>query len=198
LIKLKISSSLALSWGRIKTKTILFDPAIFEVGFTDHCNLTKCNAGCCRLGVYIDQYEVNRIMRYKNKIAGLLESKYKDPSTWFVEEKYDKDAPSTKVYATRADNQGCIFLLPDNSCVLQTYATKRGYHKWYLKPLNSIMFPLVVQDGVLTIEPVFKNKLYCQNTKCQTKTLFEGCKEEIVFLIGNKNYSFLSDNASGM
>lgn len=39
----------------------------------------------------------------------------------------------------------CIFLTDTGTCFLQDVAVRRGFHKWHLKPLNCIAFPLVYE-----------------------------------------------------
>lgn len=39
----------------------------------------------------------------------------------------------------------CIFLTDTGTCFLQDVAVRQGFHKWHLKPLNCIAFPLVFE-----------------------------------------------------
>jgi len=53
---------------------------------------------------------------------------------------------------TNVVGDACVFFHPAHGCSLQKAAIERGRHEWEFKPRFCIMFPLVVSEGVLTVD----------------------------------------------
>ena len=77
------------------------------------------------------------------------ETQTADPAHWFEpEEQDDDDFPSGRCVGTRVLNDKCAFLDRFGRCTLQVAATRvRGLHRWALKPLFCILYPIEIRQG---------------------------------------------------
>lgn len=179
------------------------DPVIFKQGFVPGCNLTICKGQCCDLGVYVDVRFTKKILEYENEIIlSMTEYQPKDKNRWFEKEIIeDDDFPSgqavgTEVYVSNTGRSQCVFKDKNNFCSLQVTAVKLGMHKWDLKPVYSILYPLVINRGILTYDDSHSQNLdYCGIHRKEnfTQTVFEAMTEEIKFVFGNDGYDFLKE-----
>ena len=142
------------------------------------------------------------IMKHEKEILHVMdEHQLRDPDKWFekvLEE--DHDFPShyaigTELYTTKGKSK-CVFKDKNNYCSIQLAAEKYGMHKWAIKPKYCIMYPLTIEDNVLTYDADHSARLsYCgmKHKKNFTQTVFEAMKEEISYILGFEGYCILND-----
>jgi len=176
-----------------KINGLYIDPLIFTHKFVKGCDICICSGECCYYGVYTDKKEYERIISIKDIIiAEMDDSQCKDSNKWFEEPEEDKDFESGIAYGTEVYNGKCVFLDKQGYCTLQKIAIKNGEYKWKYKPLYCILFPLVVYEGVLTIDDDHLGRMhYCSKIQNQVTTVFDACKNELIHLLGDKGYQEL-------
>lgn len=85
-----------------------------------------------------------------------------DPARWFGESEVDDpDSPSDRSVDTAVRDGRCVFLNGAGRCVLQTASLGDDRPPVDLKPFVCTGFPLVVLNGLLTIEDEFPNHPRC-------------------------------------
>lgn len=164
------------------------DPVIFTFKFD--CD---CTGECCHYGVYTDSYEADNILKMKDKILSIFDdSQCKDVSKWFEPPEKDEDFESGIAIGTEVINGKCTFLDKNGLCTIQKIAMDEGEYKWKNKPLYCILFPLIIDEGVLTIDTGHIKRLKTCNPNPKTKkTMFEYCREELNHLLGEDGYAEL-------
>lgn len=169
------------------------DPLIFTQKFVKGCDVCICSGECCYYGVYIDKKEYEKIMSEKDKIIRHMDdSQTKSPEKWFEEPQADNDFPSGIAVGTEVHNEKCVFLDKQGFCTLQKMALAEGEFKWKYKPLYCILFPLVISEGVLTVDDEHLNDMhYCSKLVNQISTVYDCCKNELKFLLGEKGFEEL-------
>lgn len=168
------------------------DRRIFTDRIPAGCDLSRCRGRCCCEGVYVDLGERDRVLAHARELEPLMAGKRNRGSRrWFWGKWRDADAPSGWVCATRVERGRCVFQLEDGRCAPQVYAISRGMHPWALKSLNCIMYPLVVKDGVLTIEDVYQGRNLCGTVHGAAVPYVRSCREELEFLLGKQGYAQL-------
>lgn len=84
------------------------------------------------------------------------------PTRWFGESAVDDlDLPSGRSVATAVRDGRCVFLNGAGRCVLQTASLGEDRPPVDLKPFVCTAFPLVVLNGLLTIEDEFPDHPRC-------------------------------------
>ncbi|PIW69831.1 MAG: DUF3109 domain-containing protein [Ignavibacteriales bacterium CG_4_9_14_3_um_filter_30_11] len=164
------------------------DPIIFTFKFD-----CECTGECCHYGVYTDSFEAERILNNKDKILANFDStQCTDASKWFEKPEEDKEFESGIAIGTEVINGKCTFLDNKGLCTLQKMANDESEYKWKYKPLYCILFPLIIDEGVLTIDTGHIKRLKTCNPIFDTKkTIFESCTEELLHLLGKRGYSQL-------
>ena len=113
---------------------------------------------------------------------------------WFEEPEVDDDFPSGIAVGTEVHNGKCVFLDKQGFCTLQRMAVEEEEFKWKYKPLYCILFPLVIFEGVLTVDDEHLASMhYCSKSQNQVSTVFECCKDELRYLFGEKGFEELED-----
>ncbi|MFA3781970.1 DUF3109 family protein [Melioribacteraceae bacterium 4301-Me] len=176
-----------------KIKGIWIDPIIFTFKFVRACNVCICSGECCYYGVYTDKKEYEKIIQHKDRIIKEMDdSQTKDVNLWFEQPEEDADFESGVAVGTQVHNGKCVFLDKEGFCTLQKIAMKDGEFKWKYKPLYCILFPLVICDGVLTVDDEHIARMhYCSRAENQLSTVFECCKDELIYFFGEKDYEEL-------
>jgi hypothetical protein len=169
------------------------DPLIFTQKFVKACDVCICSGECCYYGVYTDVSEHKKIMSVKDKIISYLDdSQIKDSDQWFEEPQPDEDFPSGIAVGTEVYNGKCVFLDKQGFCTLQKMAMIEGEYKWKYKPLYCILFPLVIFEGVLTIDDDHLGRMhYCNKEQNQHSTVYDCCQDELKFVLGEKGFEEL-------
>ncbi len=169
------------------------DPLIFTHKFVKACDVCKCSGECCHYGVYTESTEHEWIMKNAEDIKALMDdSQTTDTELWFEEPTEDDDFESGIAVGTEVHNGKCVFLGKQGYCTLQMLAMKRGESKWKYKPLYCILFPLVVTEGVLSVDTDHLARMhYCNLVENQVSTVFDACKDELKHLLGDEGFSEL-------
>jgi len=166
------------------------DPKIFTFKF--HCN---CTGECCNYGVYTDLKEHDLILNISKKIINLMDdSQDTDKSKWFEPPEDDEDFDSGVAVGTEVINGKCSFLDKDGLCTLQKLAISEGEHQWKYKPIYCILFPLTIYENALTIDDEHIDRLKtCNKNPQKNLTIYEACKEELKYFLGDKDFSKLEN-----
>ncbi|MFH1197621.1 MAG: DUF3109 family protein [bacterium] len=178
-----------------KINGYFIDPLIFTFKFVKGCDVCICYGECCYYGVYADIKDYEKIMSVKDRIIKSMDdSQTKNPEDWFEEPEEDEDFESGMAVGTEVYNQKCVFLDKRGFCTLQKIAMEDGELKWKYKPLYCILFPLVIHNGAITVDDDHLARMhYCNRPENQTSTLFDACKDEIKYLLGDEGFKELVD-----
>jgi len=171
------------------------DPLIFTQKFVKHCDIKICSGECCHYGVYTDLKEYEKIMSIKDRIITSMDAtQTKNPDLWFEEQEPDDDFPSGIAVGTEVHNGKCVFLDKQGFCTLQKIAFEDGEFKWKYKPIYCILFPLVIFEGAITVDDEHLDRMhYCSIAKNQISTVFECCKNELLYILGEKGFQELEE-----
>lgn len=169
------------------------DPIIFTYKFVKACDVCTCSGECCYYGVYTDKKEYEKIIEMKDRIIKSMDdSQIKDIEEWFEEPEDDPDFESGIAVGTEVYNGKCVFLDKQGYCTLQKIAMEDNEFKWKYKPLYCILFPLVIFEGVFTIDDDHLARMHhCNKPQNQVSTIFECTKDEIRYLLGEKGFEEL-------
>ena len=178
-----------------KINGYFIDPLIFTQKFLQHCDISLCAGECCYYGVYTDLKEYEKIMSIKDRIIKSMDaSQPKDPETWFEEQEEDDDFESGIAVGTEVHNGKCVFLDKKGFCTLQKIAMEDGEFKWKYKPIYCILFPLVIFEGALTVDDEHLARMhYCSIEEKQVSTVFDCCKNELLYILGEQGFQELDD-----
>jgi hypothetical protein len=171
------------------------DPLIFTQKFLKHCDIKLCSGECCYYGVYTDIKEYEVIMAMKDRIIKSMDaSQTTDSTVWFEEPEKDDDFPSGLAVGTEVHNGKCVFLDKNGFCTLQKIAFEDGEFKWKYKPIYCILFPLVIFEGAITVDDEHLDRMHhCSQVENQVSTVFECCKSELLYILGEKGFQELDD-----
>ncbi len=174
---------------------LFIDPLIFTQKFVKACDISICSGECCYYGVYTDKSEYEKIISAKERIIQSMDdSQNKNHEEWFEEPQEDSDFPSGIAVGTEVHNEKCVFLDKQGFCTLQKIALEDLEFKWKYKPLYCILFPLVIFEGVLTVDDEHLDRMhYCSIAKNQVSTVFECCKNELKYLLGEEGFKELNE-----
>ncbi|HQF43689.1 MAG TPA: DUF3109 family protein [Ignavibacteriaceae bacterium] len=169
---------------------IFIDPQIFTFPFS-----CRCAGECCNYGVYTDLKEHDLILSIKDKIIPLMdETQSKNISKWFEAPEKDEDFESGVAVGTEIINGKCTFLDKHGLCTLQKLAMTEGEHKWKYKPIYCVLFPLTIFEDALTIDDEHIDRLKtCNKNGAQNTSIFEACREELLYFFGEKYFAELED-----
>ncbi|MEI7811960.1 MAG: DUF3109 family protein [Ignavibacteria bacterium] len=175
-------------------KGLKIDPVVFTHKFIKGCDIYICSGECCCHGVYTESTECEMIMGMKDRIIKSMDdSQTTDTSAWFEEPVADEDFASGVAVGTEVYNGKCVFLDQQGFCTLQKIAMEEGENKWKYKPLYCILFPLVISDGELSIDDEHIDRMhYCNKAENQSSTVFDVCKEELKYILGQDGFDELS------
>ncbi len=174
----------------IKGYTI--SPELFRKGFPGGGGPCECVSRCCQGGVYVDVKERDRILAAKDQIKQHMDStQTTDHAQWFeTEEQRHADFPSGRCVGTQEINNKCAFLDSRGRCSIQLASIAAGEHKWALKPLYCVLFPIEITDNVVGFDDLLQEESRCCSITDEFETpLFRACKEELVHLLGEDGYA---------
>jgi len=154
------------------------DPLVFVAKFPHRCILERCKSRCCQGGVWADLAERDLILRNADLFLPYVRPEARDPSAWFGETTADPDCPSGTAVETNVSGDYCILFHPDHGCALQKAAVELGRHEWEFKPRFCIMFPLVVSEGVLTVDEDME-EVWCMNHENRTHPIITAVEKEV-------------------
>ena len=176
-----------------KIGQLYIDPLIFTQEFVKCCDVGICGGECCYYGVYTDYKEYENILANKDRIIQSMDdSQTKDADKWFEEPEEDEDFDSGKAVGTEVYNRKCVFLDKQGYCTLQKIAIEDGDFKWKYKPLYCILFPLVIFNGAITVDTDHLKRLhYCSRRENQISTIYDCCKNELKYLLGEEGFAEL-------
>jgi len=141
--------------------------------------------------VYADVKERDNILAHKDVVKKYMdESQTTDESLWFEPNEFeDADFPSGRCIGTREINRKCAFLDKQGRCILQVAATAEGMHKWALKPLFCVLFPIEISNGVIGFDDLLQDDQDCCSARSDFEVpLLQACKEELTHLLGSERY----------
>ncbi len=161
--------------------------------------MVNCDAACCSYGVWVDVQERDQILAHASLVRRTMEPQQeRNPDRWFEQhEEEDADFPSGRCVGTVATARGCVFLDSVGRCVLQTAALAEGLPKFFLKPFFCASYPVLIEEGMLTIDsPDFVSRTSC----CTLQTggelgVMDVCAEELEFVLGGEGFRELKEAA---
>jgi hypothetical protein len=167
-------------------------PDLFEQGYPEGSGPCACTSACCEDGVYLDIGDRDRILKHREMIkTSMDETQSRDEQLWFDrEEEEDSDFPSGRSVATNVVNGKCAFLDRTGRCSIQVASVAAGMDRWALKPFFCILYPIDVSDGVVSFDALLQDEQTCCSVDARFETpLFEACKDELTFLVGENGYA---------
>lgn len=176
----------------IKNYTI--SPELYTKGYPGGRGPCTCTSVCCQNGVYADSRERDRILEHKDIISKYMdETQSRDENLWFERhEGEDPDFASGRCVGTSVVNQKCAFLDKFGRCSLQVAASSEGMHRWAFKPIFCILFPLEISNNVISFDDLLdEDQKCCSITEDFDVPLFEACKDELMYVLGEDGYKEL-------
>jgi Fe-S-cluster containining protein len=158
--------------------------------FSSGCSMSNCDGYCCKLGVFADVKERDKILAHVDLIHRYMEPHQEhDPAKWFDDHEFeDKDFLSGWTIGTVAKDYGCVFLNSAGRCTLQKACTEEGMPPYYLKPFYCVAFPIAIDGGVLIIDDVeLENRPQCCLIDLNgTLNVFDVCLTELEYVLGRE------------
>jgi Fe-S-cluster containining protein len=174
---------------------------LFTRGFQKDGGPCSCSSACCEGGVYVDLHERDVILAHRDLITRHMDrTQTTDPSRWFEAEVVDDpDFPSGQCVGTDVVNNKCAFLDGAGRCSLQKAALAEGKHRWSIKPLFCILYPIVISGDTVSFDEMLQDEESC----CTIGTsfdvpLFEACREELVHLVGEEGYASMEQHYASL
>lgn len=178
----------------VQIKHLRISSELFEKGYAAGEGPCKCTSTCCEGGVLADVTERKKILAHKDMIRRYMdETQPHNDADWFEQQEHDDaDFPSGRCVGTTEHNNKCAFLDKIGRCSIQVAATSEGMHKWALKPLFCILFPIEISDRLVSFDPMLQDDEQCCTISSEFDTpLFEAAREELVHLLGEDGYADL-------
>jgi hypothetical protein len=121
------------------------------------------------------------------------ETQSRDEHQWFEQhESEDSDFASGRCVGTAVINGKCAFLDKLGRCSLQVAASSEGMHKWELKPLFCVLFPLEISNNVISFDDLLdEDQECCSITGTFDVPLFRACRDELMHVLGEEGYQEL-------
>jgi hypothetical protein len=163
---------------------------IFERKFPDACDLEACQSGCCRHGAWIGLAERDRIQANAGRFRPHMRPEVADEAHWFGETRDDEDFPGGVAIETREIAGACVLFHPSHGCALQKAARDEGLHEWHYKPRYCVMFPLVVDRGMLRVDDSMKS-LWCMQPHNGRRPILDAVEREVRHLFDDKTIEVL-------
>lgn len=154
------------------------DPSVFQAKFPHHCSLEHCKSRCCKGGVWADVEEKEVILRNAELFVAYMRPEVRDPACWFGVTAEDPDCLSGMAIETNVVGDYCVFFHPNHGCSLQKAAVDSGRHEWAFKPRFCIMFPLVVEKGVLIVDEHLQD-IWCMRHENRTHPVLASVDREV-------------------
>jgi hypothetical protein len=163
------------------------DPALTSARYARECATFNCDGACCARGVWVDLGQQAAIVASAPLIQRYMTpEQQQDPSRWFGGDiKTDADFPSGQAIGTEVHGDGCVFLDSSKRCVLHTVDVEEK-PATRLKPFYCRLYPLVLDEGVLTLdEPAAGERpACCTMTGGGERTVFDVCASEFADVLG--------------
>jgi hypothetical protein len=178
----------------LRIKGYLISPELFTTGYPAGAGPCTCDASCCGRGAYVDLSERARILEHAALIKPHLDATQPhDESAWFEqEERVDPDYASGKCIGTAVHGDKCALLDGQGRCSLQVAANAAGMHRWALKPLYCLLFPIEIANGVIRFDPYKQGQRACCSVQSTFEVpLFEACRAELVHVLGEDGFESL-------
>jgi Fe-S-cluster containining protein len=173
------------------------DPWLLRARFGAGCDTSRCNAACCRTGVWLDVVERDRVLAHAERVRRVMSrGQPRDTRRWFSRRvTTDPDFPSGRAVHTRVLNGGCVFLDGDRRCVLQKASAAGGPR---LKPFFCTAFPVTIDRGVLTLEDRDhrSRRECCASERDGRLTVFDVCRRELRHALGAAGLASLRKTAA--
>lgn len=182
-------------------KGYIFSHELFEKGFPVGGGPCKCSSVCCSDGVYADVADRERILSHREMIKKHMDdTQIRDEARWFEKrEIMDGDFPSGQCVGTEAHDGKCVFLDGFGRCTLQVAAVAEGMHKWALKPFFCVLYPVEVTNKVVSFDDMLQGEQSCCSIGHEFEMpLFEGCKDELIYLVGSEGYRKMEDHYAAL
>jgi Fe-S-cluster containining protein len=160
------------------------DPRIFSQRYFARCmECTFCHDVCCAHGCDVDKQREESILRHAEELEAFVGV---PRDGWFTGEWVpDDDSPGGSYLATTVVNERCVFLAKSGrGCRIHAFALERGLDYHDIKPLTCWLFPLLLEDGLLTTNraaPLYDD-LVC---KGQGPTFYEATRGELEHMFGS-------------
>jgi hypothetical protein len=183
----------------LKVGDFVMSGDLFTKGFPAGGGPCRCSSTCCSGGVYVDKRERDVVLAHREIIAQQMdETQDPNPDAWFEKEEIeDPDFRSGVCIGTEVVNDKCVFLDKAGRCAIQMAAVKMGMHKWALKPLFCILFPIEITNGVVGFDDMLQEQESCCSAQPEFEVpMFEGCREELEHLVGKEGYALMQDHYS--
>jgi hypothetical protein len=175
-------------------KGYTISPELFSKGYEEGGGPCRCSSICCEGGVYADLTERDRILAHREMILRHMDAtQTRDAALWFdKEEDADPDFRSGRCIGTSVINNRCVFLNAQGLCTLQVAAAAEGMHRWAIKPLYCILYPIEISDGTIGFDPMLQDEeACCTITSRYQIPVFEACRDELVVLLGEDGFEEL-------
>ncbi len=174
---------------------------LFSKGYPKGGGPCSCTSACCEGGVYIDLHEREVIMAHRDIITKQMDAtQTTDPSRWFEPEiTDDPDFPSGQCVGTQVVSEKCAFLDGAGRCSLQKAAVAEGMHRWAIKPLFCILYPIEISAGTVSFDEMLQDEEDCCTIgKSFEVPLFEACREELVHIVGEEGYAAMEKHYAAL
>ena len=185
----------------LKVDSYTMSGELFTRGYPAGGGPCSCSSACCEGGVFIDAKEREAIVAHRELIAQHMDATQStDPAQWFepgVTE--DPDFPSGQCVGTQVVNDKCAFLDGAGRCSLQKAAVAAGLHKWAIKPLFCILYPIEISNNTVSFDDMLQDEESC----CTIGTafavpLFRACREELVHLVGEEGFTAMEEHYAAL
>ena len=181
----------------LKVDSYTMSGELFSKGFPKGGGPCSCSSVCCEGGVYVDLHEKEVILAHRDLIVRHMDAtQTTDPSRWFeAEVADDTDFPSGQCVGTQVINDKCAFLDAEGRCSLQKSAAAEGMHKWAIKPLFCVLYPIEISNGIVSFDEMLQDEESCCTIGSEFDTpLFEACREELVHIVGDEGYAMMEQH----
>jgi len=149
---------------------------LFEQGFPGgDYGPCRCASTCCEGGVYADVTGRDRILAHRGLMTPhMVATQTLDATLWFE----DKES---------LDRLG--------RCSLQVAATAAGMHKWALKPLHCVLYPLGIAGRVVSYDDMLQGEQECCSVEAPFDVpVFRTCKEELTHHLHEDGFRMLEQH----
>jgi hypothetical protein len=178
-----------------------FSGELFDRGFPASGGPCKCSSVCCAEGVYADVADREKILSHKDMVKKYMDdTQTRDEARWFeLEDTEDGDFPSGRCVGTEVFNEKCVFLDGFGRCTLQVAAASEGMHKWAIKPFFCVLYPIEITRKVVSFDDMLQGEQACCSIGHQfDMPLFEGCKEELTYLVGPEGFRKMEEHYAAL
>jgi len=185
----------------LRVDTYTMSGELFSKGFRAGEGPCSCSSVCCEGGVYVDLHERDVIMAHGDLIKRQMdETQTTDSSRWFeAEVALDTDFPSGQCVGTQVINDKCAFLDREGRCCLQKAAVAGGMHKWAIKPMFCILYPIEISNGTVSFDEMLQDEESCCTIGPSFDVpLFQACREEIVHIVGEEGYGLMEEHYASL